>query len=337
MVDVGLYSKFNDMCSYERFCKHVSDELDYDDKTLSTFNIRQIVLTGQSQKLVIICTNESYYDKTKAYVKSCFKVDSIRIGNEITVDAVCQGEGSVSFAYNKLCNHIRNAGDLACYETITQVPLQQIGGYCYRSFACGIAKSSQYIELLQSNTIDISVVSNNTALINHTSATSISKNNDITAPIISNRPIIPQYNVDINDYIGYPCIYLIYLRDCDFKFGYSIEVDDRYNTHVKYFKNHKCEPQIVKLWKCETPRIMKDVESKIKTMAEHRGIRVSRYKQTEIISTDDITRVITEIDKYVNELNASSTKITDLRRLELENENLRLRIQLHELEKKTLT
>jgi len=92
---------------------------------------------------------------------------------------------------------------------------------------------------------------------------------------------------------------------------------------------------MVRLWKCETMSIMKKVEASIKRLADHMGIRVKKYGQTEIITTNDIGYIITMIDKYVSEQNTSSRDVMRLKMIELEikskqedNESLRLQIQL---------
>ncbi len=133
-----------------------------------------------------------------------------------------------------------------------------------------------------------------------------------------NRPTITYPQCDINDYIDDPCIYLLHLKGCDYKYGKSGEVNIRIETHTREFEKYGCTVRLVKLWLCSSMKIMNRVEKTIKTYARHAGISVEKYDQTEILATDDIYPVVLNIDKYVERENGRCEKVVDLERLKLE-------------------
>jgi len=116
------------------------------------------------------------------------------------------------------------------------------------------------------------------------------------------------------------CIYLIHLKDNDYKYGRSVSVNDRIDTHISKFEKLGCGPYVVKCWACESAEIMNKVETMITRFAKDRRILADpeKYKQREIITTDDIDMVISAIDKYIDRENQKCERITDNKKLELE-------------------
>lgn len=152
------------------------------------------------------------------------------------------------------------------------------------------------------------------------------------------KPKIIYHECDINDYVDQPCVYLFHLEATYYKFGYSGEVDDRELKHNNNFKKYNVSPRLVKLWKCETMKIMKDTESKIKKLARQNKILVEKYDQKEIISTDDVGHVVKKIDKYISDQNSRETtsmrikeKELDIAKINAKNESKRLDIELYKL------
>jgi prophage antirepressor-like protein len=87
----------------------------------------------------------------------------------------------------------------------------------------------------------------------------------------SYKPTIVYHDYDINEFTNKPCVYLISIGDVansDFKFGVSGEIDCRSATHFAKFKKLGLDPKIIKLWNCETMKIMRDTELKIKLFAK---------------------------------------------------------------------
>ena len=152
------------------------------------------------------------------------------------------------------------------------------------------------------------------------------------------KPQITYHECDINEFTNNPCVYLFHLRDNDYKFGVSGEIDVRKTTHSRKFKKHNIELKLIKLWRCETMQIMKDTELKIKNLASQNSILVNKYEQREIISTDNISHIVERIDKYVTDQNFREITFMrikerelDVIKIERENENLLLQIELFKL------
>lgn len=125
------------------------------------------------------------------------------------------------------------------------------------------------------------------------------------------------HHYDINDYVNNPCVYIIHLIDTDYKFGVSGEIDVRTDAHMVDFKKEGCAPKCIKVWKCETMQIMKDVEMKIKRLAKQQGILCTKYgKKKEIFSTPNIDYIISRIDKYVDDMTSAPMAVMKIRKIE---------------------
>jgi prophage antirepressor-like protein len=148
------------------------------------------------------------------------------------------------------------------------------------------------------------------------------------------KPMVTYHQCDINDYIDDPCIYLFHLKDNDYKYGRSGEIDVRSGVHMHSFKKHGCTIRLIKVWRCASMKIMTRVEKMIKTYARQNEIATEKYDQTEIITTDNVDHVVAAIDKYVTTQNATSENVIkmqmmqlELQRLQLENEGRRLDLE----------
>lgn len=124
--------------------------------------------------------------------------------------------------------------------------------------------------------------------------------------------------VDINDYIDDPAIYLYGLGNHKYKFGRSGEMKIRSKTHDRNFKKHGYEPDIIKIWVCDTMQIMTKVESCIKTFIWQNKIGVDDLGQKEIFETNNIAPVIVAVGKYVDKHNAQSKIAVENKRLNIE-------------------
>ncbi len=152
------------------------------------------------------------------------------------------------------------------------------------------------------------------------------------------QPVI-YHEYDINEFTDKPCVYLIGLSSTEYKFGISGEIDYRSNQHFCNFRKLGLEPRIIKLWNCETMKIMKDTEYKIKLFAKHNNIISDKFNQKEILTTDNIEPVVIAITKYVDRQNSNHLKLSDTyeieMKLELEKmklENRKLEIEMKKLE-----
>jgi prophage antirepressor-like protein len=145
------------------------------------------------------------------------------------------------------------------------------------------------------------------------------------------KPIITYHNCDVDQIEG-PSIYLIHLKDEDYKFGRTGKSGNRYDTHIRNFAKLGCEPKLVKAWSCSSMQSMELVEKKIKLFARRNNILVRKYDQTEIITTDDINFIVSKIGTYVDELNSKNITDVELRKLELINDGKGLDITLANIE-----
>lgn len=141
---------------------------------------------------------------------------------------------------------------------------------------------------------------------------------EITALKENSIPNTVYQDYDINDYTDQPCVYLIHLQHCNYKFGVSGDIDSRLRTHRRTFKKLGCKTQVVKLWRCSTMQIMRETEAKIKRLAKQNRILAPNYGQTETLTTDDIGFVIARIDQYVEALNAREFASSRERQLEMQ-------------------
>lgn len=148
-------------------------------------------------------------------------------------------------------------------------------------------------------------------------------------------PKVSYCDVDMNDYREHPCIYLIHIRDNDYKFGETGEIDKRYYKHMNDFTKRGCKPKLIKIWKCKSMQIMKNTEKQIKHFASQNNIKVKKYDKTEIITTDNIKPVVDVICKYVERGNKKDEDYQKvyLAELELENNRVLLEISNAKLEK----
>ncbi len=155
-ADISLYGMFSPT-NYTRFCI-----VAHDWNTASTDNggieilthLYQLVLAGQQQKLVFICTDEAQYSQMRAYAEACFDSKSTQQGKEITVDIVCNGTADITVAYDKLYNYIRREGDETCASTMHHIQLLSYCGHDYRKYSCKDTIDVNTIEALRSVPID---------------------------------------------------------------------------------------------------------------------------------------------------------------------------------------
>jgi prophage antirepressor-like protein len=144
-------------------------------------------------------------------------------------------------------------------------------------------------------------------------------------------PQIVYHPVDMNDFVGHACIYLIHITKDYFKFGLTAKSDNRGNTHFTNFRKRGYDPKIINAWKCVSANAMWNIENAVKMYAKQNRIRVKFADETEVIKTDNIQHIVDTISKYVERENSTDAgfieirKIElDIKKMELENEKLRL-------------
>lgn len=131
-------------------------------------------------------------------------------------------------------------------------------------------------------------------------------------------PKIQYQDIDLNEYDGESCVYLVSLSPTEYKFGVSGDVARRFITHRANFTRLGYSPKIVKVWTCKTAQIMRDVEKKIKIFAIQNDIIGELHGYTEIMITDNIEPVIDKINGYVQAENAKNEDDVEKLKLQLE-------------------
>lgn len=154
---------------------------------------------------------------------------------------------------------------------------------------------------------------------------------------------------DINDFTDEPCIYLYHIHDHIYKYGMSTEVDVRNNTHVNNFANKGHNIKLLRWWKCDSEKAMRETENCIKLYAKANNLASDAFPpQKEIIEHDDGKKLMRIISKYVranNEKYVGCIEICKLKinlalakvnlaisREETKRENIRLQIKMLELQ-----
>jgi predicted GIY-YIG superfamily endonuclease len=111
------------------------------------------------------------------------------------------------------------------------------------------------------------------------------------------KEILRIYNTSI--YTDKYYLYILKLKDENtYKFGITTNMTRRMYTH------HIELPvsSIVKVIKCESKEIMHETERALKNYARYNNILCKMYHKTEIIVTDDINKIITLIETFMNKL-----------------------------------
>ena len=106
--------------------------------------------------------------------------------------------------------------------------------------------------------------------------------------------------LDLNDYVGLSTIYLLRISSDEFKFGKSGDILRRIAKHTSTFG----QVDIVNVWACASAAVTCEVEARIKTFARQNKLLATKFGQTEIIKTQDISTVCVKIDHYVARQNS---------------------------------
>lgn len=142
------------------------------------------------------------------------------------------------------------------------------------------------------------------------------------------NPAVKYHDYDINDFTDQPCVYLLHLQQCDYKFGVSGDIYNRLDTHRRIFSKMGCNLRVVKLWRCANMQIMRETEAKIKRLAKFNNILIPKYGQTETITTDKIDYIVSNIDKYIMIQNDKEISCSEERKAELQIELVQAQTEL---------
>lgn len=193
-AEINLYGLFTPE-DYATFCRNIANKIEEDGIYV---NVYQLVLSEQKQKLVFMCTEESYYEKMQKYATDCFNSAKIQQScAEICVDFPCNGDNEIIAAYNKLYNFIRERGDIPCCESMKQIQLLQKHNYSYREYSCNdtltartIDELTQFVRSIPSSSAPQNLVINitNGPIINNFAQQKIDKNHIARDWIVANPP-----------------------------------------------------------------------------------------------------------------------------------------------------
>lgn len=141
---------------------------------------------------------------------------------------------------------------------------------------------------------------------------------------IFNSPVIQFQRIEFYKYVGKPCVYLFYIVTIgmisEFKFGVSGEIDVRIKKHeAKFAQLGFTNSQLYYIWECKSMQIMKDVEMMIKNTAHYNRIKLAKYGKKELIATNNIELVMTEINNYVKEKNDHEGFSSEITKIQLNN------------------
>ena len=129
LTDLDLYCLF-DLDRYSSFVDSVS----FLAKTTEV-NVRQIVLSGMEQKLVIKCTNADFTDDIREHAEKCFKTSATMLDGEITVDVLTGSEAEIAEKYKKLYDYIDEHDDYYCCNAMAQFNTTRHNHYKFRSYS----------------------------------------------------------------------------------------------------------------------------------------------------------------------------------------------------------
>lgn len=104
------------------------------------------------------------------------------------------------------------------------------------------------------------------------------------------------YELDPSKFKYKEVVYLIELPEKnEYKFGITNDILSRLDSHKKSLKYI----EVIKCWNGLNRTITSTVEDNIKRYAKHEQINVIRGTLTELLKTDDITKIIKVIDNLV--------------------------------------
>ncbi|SIP85965.1 Hypothetical protein PACV_250 [Pacmanvirus A23] len=145
--------------------------------------------------------------------------------------------------------------------------------------------------------------------------------------------------ITIGSFDERPHIYLVAITETDFKFGMTEGFNSRGKLRFNNYRRLGLDPKIIKIWRCETTKIMKETMNKINSFASKHKIN-NKYNRN-LITTDDINPMIDYVSNIIKkqnsqyEMNFQVKKIMlDIECIELEITNLGLEIELKNLELK---
>jgi phage anti-repressor protein len=125
--------------------------------------------------------------------------------------------------------------------------------------------------------------------------------NKLTNPIHK----LNNYELDVSKYKGKETIYVIKIKDQNYKFGHTGNIVRRLETHKREL-NYEC---VIKLWSCDNRSVSKKIEDNIKLYIKHQKIGVTYKTQVEIFKTDNIDKILDIINGYHTTFSEENKKL----------------------------
>jgi phage anti-repressor protein len=125
--------------------------------------------------------------------------------------------------------------------------------------------------------------------------------NKLTNPVHE----LNNYDLDISKYKGKETIYVIKIKDNNYKFGHTGNIIRRLETHKREL-NYEC---VIKLWSCDDRSVSKKIEDNIKLYIKHQKIGVTYKTQVEIFKTDNIDKILDIINGYHTTFSEENKKL----------------------------
>jgi len=112
------------------------------------------------------------------------------------------------------------------------------------------------------------------------------------------------------------CIYLLKLKNNEFKYGKSDDIQTTLSNYKTDFKKYKIAPKIYKIWSCNKNTATNGVEEinffiKESTLID--TVYIDKYDKSKVIKLECIDKLIYMIDNYVNSITYNDYEISKLK------------------------
>jgi prophage antirepressor-like protein len=148
--------------------------------------------------------------------------------------------------------------------------------------------------------------------------------------------IINNYvEVDLDKYYGIDCVYVIHIKNNIYKYGNTSHLFKRLQSHKTNF-NYK---KIIKIYEMKNINDAKKLEKKIMNLTKSLNINIiynlgnTNHKEMFEINNKDLYNIIKKIDDFTLDFNNKQILDNNIDLLKIENDNLKLKLELLKLSK----
>ena len=110
-----------------------------------------------------------------------------------------------------------------------------------------------------------------------------------------------------------PCIYIIELKNNEYKYGKSEDIKQTMIDHQSHFKKYKIKPKLIKYWignKVMTSNCIDEITFFIE---QSKYINIDKYNISKVIKNENIEKLIQMIDNYVTKFDYNNYEILKLK------------------------